>query len=474
MTIELEKYIKDALANGDSLVAITRELEKVGWDEQSIDAALKKAMSGHNAPAPKHDHSDETPPEGPHHRQFNLTTALTIVGSILIIAALASVISSTWKDVSATTRILYLLLPMLGLYAISYFSSKNEELGLVGKITQFAAAFMFPFVVGTFLYQTKLVTKIEAPLFIWSTSITLAFYLLMEFVAKISLYAVLSAVMTYSVSFSILAKYRANEASSMWTIAGISLIFLLIGNILIKSKKEDPQTFFRIGAFTTTVSLPAAVTISLTESNRLSYDNASLVQMVFVIIFLICASRLYKKYVETKNQSVYVVKRFLEEYSAILLFAALISYNLDAGPLSVIAVVLGTIYILVSIRIKIKVMPWIGIIGLFFGMIAVSNEYFENSFGWPFAVFLSGFAAIGLGLYAKKKAKDDQGKKPVAPLWGLGQDQEAEKKRPRSLISDFFVGLLIFFIVINILGYIASFAFSQRYHSDPMDTNKID
>lgn len=452
MDPEVVKIVIQRLEAGENIISLMSALKESGYDETAIDSIIKEALAQQSA---------KTSPTTTKPRHFSATTAFSIIGAILIIVALTVVISSTWTGVSPLMRILYLAIPMLILFGVSYLTNNKENLTSIHSMTQLTAAVMFPFVIGTFLYQTKLMPDIKANLFIASSAIGLIFYLVMEFALKKSIYAALSASSLYALAFSILANYNnTNSVAYAWTFASISLLIAGVGYLLIKMRPSDGQTFFKIGMILASLSLPAATLDILNNQSPLSDTASSLIVVAFGLAYLGLASLLYKRYNTTTDTTFYSVKRFLEEIAVILILVPLLGNSTNTSAFIFVSIILSVVYILIHIRVKIKLLLFFGIIGLAISIFTLTDRFFQGSASWPIAIFFAGFLAIGFGILVKNLSKNEH---EITPYHGLGRDEKAEIQEKRSIGASILIWLLGIYLCVNILGLIFSFFIMRRF-----------
>jgi len=451
MSLELKKYIREQRESGVSTVRIVEELKKTGWDETAIDGALNDTFAT----------AETRQKNKPHH--FSATTALTLIGTILILIATIIIVSTTWADVSPATRIIYLALPMAILYVVSYLTEQKDQLESVHFLTGFAGTAMIPFVVGTFFYQTNIIDDISPLLFVVSAGIGLVFDLLLEFFLKRDKYAILSIISLYvfaGATLFYLDDKIVTDKVILWTFALLSMIVTFAGNFLLKKRPSDAKIFFLLGLATSAFSLPAATVSLFDHSLSVSATTNSVINSLFSILYLATASRLYRLSIQAKQPLYYLAKRFLEEYSVILIVLSLANFSSN-GLILAIALVISVIFILASTRIKIVLMPIMGILGLITSIFNLTDKYFQNSISWPLTVIVLGFITIGLGVLAKKLSGE---KHAATPYLGLGKDETVEDKGKRSMFWTIFLTAISLYFIANIIIVILAFAIFSNFN----------
>lgn len=463
MSHELIEYIKEQLNSGESRDSITEKLEGVGWDKKSINEVLTKldpeAVIGQEIPLPL-EHESE-----PH---FNTTKAFSIIGAILILVAFITVISSTWTNVSPLVRILYLAVPMILLFGLSFYLRPQKKYHSIASLAQILGATMFPFVLGTFLYQTKILTKIDAPLFIWTSGISLLFYLISEFLYNQIKYAFLTSVISQVLAISLIFKYELRLAPSFWICAGVSLFFIMLG-LFLRQKREDGGIFLLLNTTIASFILPLATRFSVVDEIFSTPGGiARFIDTIFGLTYVALAPLFYKYYLTTKDRVLYTTKRYLEEFGV---FTAILSlmFMLDRSSFGIFLLLgLSLISIFANIKFKIKLMPILGALGLINSVFAITDKFFPSSTNWPIAIFLAGFLALGLALLSKKLSKEANHSAKIKPFYGLGIDKEAEKNGPRSSAMNVIIAIISIIVILNLVSFVLmQVMFPREYRDDP-------
>ncbi len=104
----------------------------------------------------------------------------------------------------------------------------------------------------------------------------------------------------------------------------------------------------------------------------------------------------------------------------------------------------------------------------------VSGKYFAHSLGWPIAVFVAGFAMIGVSFLARSVRHLSATQATDTPYFGLGEDprqEQDEKKRQGSgCLKIFIIFIIIWLVVPMLIWLIISARLRNSYSSNPVIT----
>jgi len=439
-TQQQRQYVKDQLASGASATALVAELSQAGYTQEQIDEAFRVVPQnqpmgqtvGADQPTITPTSTETAPAKKStfdwHH--FDATKAFVVLGSILVVAAVIIVVYSQWESVSPWTRIMFLALPMLLLFALGIFLSNKEKYQSVGQACLALAVFIFPLTVGTFLYQLKIVDQLDAYLVLVSAISGLVLSGLLEFIGK-KHYLVVPSLANLFVAYAALVVYLEwRELAITWVALGLSASVLGLGFWLAYKKWDSGKIYVFVATFSSYFLLPSAVILSLLELGALtiSPEVMMLVISIFGLLSLGIAS-LYNSLRPTLGDSVvYRPKRLIEELAPLAILFPLL--GLSFGQYGTTFILLSLVVSVVMILLRTKFWIWtlapIGIIGTVASVLWLTGNFFVESLGWPVVVFLAGFAAIGIGLLIKKLNLFRTPEASRQLLWGIGKDPSVE------------------------------------------------
>jgi len=431
---ELSNYIKTQIAAGIQIQAILAELKNRGFEDGVVTEAFKSAMQTGGLekeaqvvsplvrekvqPIPEdvQDSNDSS------HKKVDATKVFVIIGASLIVAAVIIAIVSEWSKVGALARTSFLFIPMLLLLMTSYFLSKKPEYREYHDWTLALGYSILPCMIGTVLYQYKIIEDLNTGFFTVVFLISLPVYLVTEYYFKKHYISVLSIIVSYGLFISLLADSDLQSTAISWILLAFSLIILAIGFLLTVKKIASNKVYLTFGTVAMMVALPSAILITINNPDSLDYETNMLIFSLFGFLYLVLASSYNTARLRLQESALYLLKRFIEEVSPFIIIFPFLYAGASNDFYMILALVLSFLFVLASIKIRINSFLYIGAIGLIASVLMISSELFSDSIGWPIVVFIAGFAAIALGLVIKKIVKIRKQSISQEMLLGLGKD----------------------------------------------------
>ena len=466
MQDEIVRFVRDQLALGKGVQGIISTLKERNVDDKAIDDAFKKALS------PSLEITEEKEKPEKQKKKLDATRAFTIIGILLIVAAVITVIYSEWTSVGAFGRVSFLALPMIILFGLSYYFSKNHETRDSHNWLLALGLFIFPFFFGTLLYQYKIVEGDET-LFLTTSLVSLIVYLVAEYVFNKYYVAVFSLASLYVALISLLVQFDLDYIPILWLTLSVSLIVTWWGFWLTRIKSENSKPYLILGTLLVCLLLPISVLSTINDKHYLSTGLNAFITSLFGIFYLFVASyyNSLRKYFD--DQTIYSLKRLLEEVAPFVLIVPYLSAGSSNSNYYVISLILSLLAILVSVRVWISTLLYLGSFGLLMSVLLLSSEVFSDSIGWPIIIFIAGFLAIGIG-YAIKKISSFHKSEKEEMFLGLGKDPEV--KASHLGVSKIILIILAFMfiggpIVSMSLSYLVS-RNNKPYENESFDLNK--
>lgn len=454
MNDQVIKYIREQQASGRTITQIIQTMKEHGYSDGQIDESIRSALESpavSTTPPPPPPPTIETVQpspdiDGPNpaKKKTDLTKAFVIIGAILIIAAVIVVINSQWAAASPLLKISFMLIPMLILYGLAYYLNKNERYREVADITLGLASFMLPVTIGTIICQTKIIPEVNGLVIFSSTILAMPIYLIFEYLYKKYFISIFTIVAIFVAYFSLIAQYHTELDVSLWLACALSSIILGVGFSLAKLKIERTTFYLTLGTIATLIFLPMATLYSLNKGDYLSFETNSVIISLFGVIYLCVAGLYYSLYKSMENHTLYTLKRLIEEVSPISILLPYIILGFDKVGYSVLALGLSITFVLISARIIINTLLYLGSLGIIITIITISSKIFTNSIGWPIILFIAGFTAIGIGLLIKRIYQERKTQGTSHVFMGLGADPEAVTAAgPRHKLSTKAIVLII-------------------------------
>lgn len=440
----ITEHIRSSLAQGKSREEIYKELLSQGLGIDAIqDAFSQLAAKEEREDTQRRTIATQEPATG--RKRFDLTRAFVVIGAILIVLAVVIVIYSKWYSVGPLGKIMFLLLPMSLLYALSAVLSKKERYGEIGNVTLGLGSFILPFCIGTVICQTKLIEEINPLVIFLSALLSLPVFVILEYLFKKIFIGVFTVIALYVAYFALAANYRLELIPILWLTVLLSLIILAIGFLLIKNQKSNASIYTVFGTIATLVALPVSVLYTINEQRPLSFEIDSLIISLFGILDLAIASLYYFLYKKFNHHSLYSLKRIVEEIALIVVLFPWVTLGFSKVGYSALALALSALMIFSSTKIWINSLLYVGSLGVIITVLSITSNIFADSIGWPIVVFAAGFASIGIGLLIRKLIKERKETGTLPILFGLGID-------PNEKPTHFSVGRIILILLLILFG----------------------
>lgn len=482
------KYIKDQIAKGKTISQIISIMQEHHYTEAQINTYIQKALNtqqemqspppppppsietnlqpspSQTMPAPA-DNNNSAP------KHFDLTKAFVIIGAILIIAAVVIVIYSQWSAANPLVKILFMMIPMILLYGLSYYLNKNERYKEISDITLGLGSFILPVGIGTIICQAKIITEVNALVIFLSAILALPIYLILEYMYKKFFMSAFTIIAIFVAYFALIAQYNANMDITLWLAFVLSIIILGLGFFLTKMKIERTTFYLILGTLASLFFLPVAMLYSLNKDNSLSDETNIIIISLFGILYMCVASGYYYLHKRFENNTFYSLKRLIEELSPFIILLPYVFLVFDEIGFSILALCISVAFVLASTRVIINTLLYLGSLGIIITIITISSKIFTDSIGWPIILFIAGFAAISIGLMIKKIYQERKSQGIPTVLLGLGIDPQVvlslgpkQKMSPKTIVA---IILLILFGPILLVWLFSAFRGSV------MDSGKV-
>ena len=440
---EIQKYISDQLKNGFSENEIMDILIKNGYNDAQINQLFVEIKSQRIAPPPPP--PTTTPPAGApinnqpkptvekHPLNLDLSKVLAAIGSLIIIIAVLIVVYSQWSNVGAFGRVSFIGLPMLILFIVGASLKNKQEYQSISELTVASAGLIFPFFLGTFLYQFEIYPRIDELLFAYSALGSFIVFLFIEFAAKYSRVTPLTVLSFIVMIFSFMIHLSSGEPLFYWLFLLISVVVFIFGAILVYREKLSCQIYLNIGAIGMIIFFPAATIVSIDKMDPLQGSTMAIIISLFSIYNIALVSLFYYLNQKLKLYSFYMLKRVIEELSPLQLILPLLLVGIgeDKQVYTGIVVIISLIFMLISYIILIQSLIWIGSVGLVISLIELTSQLFDfNSTNWPIFLIIIGFFLIAVSIAVKKFLKNRKEHPPInfGQSIGIGPDPQFETK----------------------------------------------
>ena len=424
------KYIKDQIAKGKTISQIITIMQEHHYTEVQINTYIQKALNTQQemqSPPPPPPPSQTIPApadNNPNPKHFDLTKAFVIIGAILIIAAVVIVIYSQWSAANPLVKILFMMVPMILLYGLSYYLDKNERYKEISDITLGLGSFILPVGIGTIICQAKIITEVNALVIFLSVILALPIYLILEYMYKKFFMSAFTIIAIFVAYFALIAQYNANMNITLWLAFVLSIIILGLGLFLTKMKIERTTFYLVLGTLASLFFLPTATLYSLNNADSLSSETNVMIISLFGALYMCVAGGYYYLHKRFENNTFYSLKLLIEEMAPFIILLPYVFLGFDKTGFSIFALCISIAFVLASTRVIINTLLYLGSFGIIFTIITISSKIFTNSIGWPIILFIAGFAAIGIGLMIKKIYQERKSQGIPAVLLGLGIDPQ--------------------------------------------------
>ncbi len=440
--MDLVRYIREQLAAGQDIQIIVSLLEQSGFKSEQINAAFREALSstevGSTAastarPVTESAAPESAPPSSPaptallNIKNIDFIKALEIIGLVLILTAILIVISSQWNKISPLGKIALVAVPNLMLFLISFLLRGKESYKSTHDATLITGLIIFPFSIGTFLFQSQIIDKIGFFLVAVSTASSLVLYLIIEFLLKKEFGSAFTNVAGYIALLSFLGDSEADTQTVAWVMTLCSLFMLAIGTLLAASKQKNNESYITLNGATFPFFLYFTIQTFLHENLKLEGDILFITSSFFGLFMLIYASILSNLWKRFDNNTFYSVKRFIEEIAGMFIIGPYIWLQLSEDIYSLLAMILGVVLVITYTKIPILSFLGMGFFGIIAGIIDLSIKIFADSVAWPITLFIIGFAIIGISILARKLYKAHKLNYNQELFFGLGEDPRFKK-----------------------------------------------
>ncbi len=441
--------LKGELAAGKSIPAVVDALKAKGYDEAKVNELIQKALQNPTV--------DQKTDIAPAKHRIDPAKAFVWLGIILILSAVIATIAANWSGATPWLKVLYIVIPMIIFYVLSFFMAKSEETKIYERLTFTVASILMPVSLGTILYQFGVYKEINSNFIAICSSVAAAYFLFFEFYAKRRYLSLLSILSLYASFEAIIFNWSMNnEFASGWCSIGFSLLILAFG-IFLKNKDRLKDSYLAVGTVFSLVGLPIMIYQTIDKyTDSLSFEFPFFFVTAVGLIYLIIA-HFYNNFSEKLegDTTIYNLKRLIEEIAVPLVILPIVFLGTTESSRHYylfISLFLGIGAILAAARLKIKSLPLSGGFMILISVLTLASDFFHDSAKWPLLVIIFGFLSIALGLWIRRIYKDQESSDL---FWGLGQDLVRENKIIHK--ATWWSVLLTIIVVWFVIGTAASF-----------------
>jgi hypothetical protein len=417
----------------------------------------------------------------------NHANSLLLAGSILIVIAIFTVVTTGWQSYTPFERVFITLLPLIALYAIAWNTQHKTNLEIMSRYSMLTGSIIFPFVLGVAVYQLQASHVLNSRFYFEITAISSLWYLFIEFVFKKHEHAPLSIV------FLILAGYFLADSQSFtllqYVLAGMVLSVLFMAAAFQDEKhghRWQADGYAKSGILIGTASLlmlPPALTDGTNYSGISNYTTGLyvLVGLLFVAIAGGYSS-LWKRY---RYLHLYEMRVLCENIAPVVIIgstAVNALYDTTDTIRVIILILSSALALAASSFLKVRAFRTSGQAGVVFGIfLLVIFSITQLQAIWPILLLICGFLLIA-GAYVIQKVDyraflNQMNRLPDTSLFDLGEkDNEGALSHNVTLMSPIIIILALilgYFFLIALIGVSSarlSYSGDNRYPVNPYIT----
>lgn len=339
---------------------------------------------------------------------FYSSDSLIALGGILIILAVLMMAFSSWDSITPFNRCIGALIPLVALYAIGFSLRGKVEHARLSQASLLIGSAIFPFVLGIILYQSGLLHSdagASDPVLAFIVSlISLAWFLVMEFVFNQKWHGVLTAIVSLTILSSLVQIILPPDYVEPLLGLLVAYFALTAAWYLGQSAREEQATVYAVmGAAFGLVSLFCLPFSYFADA----FGLPSVVAYVGIAGLLFLVAALYgPEYRINHKVSVLLVRRAAEQSSAIILTVPAIFalFNHYDFGYSLVAFMLALFSECIAHFVKVQAFRIFGIFGMVISGIALLGSIITNSSAlWPIILLVIGFILMGMA-YAQQHA----------------------------------------------------------------------
>jgi hypothetical protein len=403
------------------------------------------------------DHESATHTSAPTaHQRSN--TAFLLIGLGLVILSVVLLVVSAWDSFQPASRILLTVLPVVLLYALGY---RYRSHGVHQKSSQYAllaASLLFPFAIGTLIYQSGLYrpddNQVNATLVFLISLVSVLWYAALEFFFRQTSHTPLTVLSTCLLALSLGSFLE--QPPYMYYAFGIivSYFFLSVGWTLQHiGKNDEGSTYTRAGLGIGLISLLVFPLAYFHTANDLPI---TLSYFAISVILLLVAILYSNEWTKEEHRPYFQVRSLAEQAGAITLTvpALLACLGSDVPGETALAFALGIVSILLSQKIRIKSLRYLGVLTVCIALLkGVLLSFVLIQASWIYFLLILGFAFVALAFRGSSTSVRYRSLlellwvRPTTSLYGLGDSPSPDSIRVSSKGNGVFT---VFFIIIGI------------------------
>ncbi len=440
---ELVSYIRKAIADKHDVATVLAALKSAGHSETDVNQAFQVAMS--SAEPTKTSDTTQTNSVSSHFH-FSTSQVLVSLGGLLVVIAVAIVLSTQWQYLGPFAKFALIAIPNSIIFGLAAWAKQNPDRQKTADALFGLGVLFIALTIGAFFVQFGLVSEFGLPVIVYSTGLTYLISTVLQFMTNRHFLVPISLIMLCGFVITLLAQLEVSFTVMLWAILFVALAMTGFGYLLSTRYSLPYGTYTIFGAVAAGLLLPG---ITLDALNRVTpgfggWEFQTFVVTLFGFAFLAIASFLGGLVARTKNSDSYTVKRAYEEIGQFMILFPVLSLGFSNDVFLLFALLLSFGMFFASIRVPIRSLLPLGAIGVVSTLLSLTGKYFSGSVAWPILLFLAGFALIGLSILVKRVAvlgKEHHGQ----PFYGLGVMPDMEASRPHTRIG---VGRGIFLLIV--------------------------
>lgn len=446
-------FITNQLARGQSVTAIIGLLKSQGWTEEQIDTGLKAALAKPSTQV------SSTPVRQSGHLSFDLhkldaTKTFVLIGILLILIAIIIVMALQWNTAGPTGRVAFVVGPMLLLFTISVIFARNSKYQDIHEGTLATASVIFPFALGTMLYQFSILPELNALLVMICSLAAYVLLVILEFGLHKQQFSILTILFLYTFVAALLAHLKVELLLTLWLMFFLSLAIFALGYALLSNQKKNGGTYAATGVVGSVFLLPACVLYAINQDIPLLFESNAVIASLFGPFYFGLSFGLHALAKQLSSKVMHDLRWALQELAPLILIIPYFAITNKTGY-TLLVIILSFTYMFASIYVRLRTLLPVGALGLIIGILILSSRYFVDTIGWPIVIFIAGFAMLGISIFVRKVSAMHNAQNLPLLQYGIGEDPHTAQKKT----SFGCLGLLILLLLIPGLFWLVPFLF---------------
>ncbi|HSI20985.1 MAG TPA: DUF2157 domain-containing protein [Verrucomicrobiae bacterium] len=344
----------------------------------------------------------------PHHRTAQI---LAILGGILVVMGILALIIASWASFTPTGRIITAVLPLVILYALTAFASRDAESHAISKYARITASVIAPFVLGVVVFQSGLYPQVDAALIAALALLSAANSGIIEFLYRDKMHTPLTITSLIVADVALVSWFNLEVAGA----AALILITgaLMIALALIQSQEPDQEerttAWHSIGVIFFLASL-FILPPALVEGMRGEEINATLIPLYYVAAGFLSLGLavVYSRLWQANKDSHYYhgIRSFSEHLAAAFMIipAALATLLTDSSGAFLVLLGASIVSIGLSTQIRVSWFRGLGVAGVVIAAIRlILLGIKELAAFWPILLLVGGILLILIAVLSTRR-----------------------------------------------------------------------